>query len=63
MGLLKSNERMCPNVATVLVETIFILEKLCYLENHVTDKLGFKELLNEEQIGNGEPFPVTNLPV
>jgi hypothetical protein len=38
-------------VATALVETIFILEKLCYLEKHVTDKLGFKELLNEEQIG------------
>ena len=25
--------------------------------------LGFKELLNKEQIGNSEPFPVTNLPV
>ena len=28
-----------------------------------TVKLGFKELLNKEQIGNSEPFPVTNLPV
>jgi hypothetical protein len=26
-------------------------------------ELGFKELLNKEQIGNSEPFPVTNLPV
>ena len=27
-------------------------------------KLGIKELLNiKEQIGNSEPFPVTNLPV
>ena len=23
----------------------------------------FKELLNKEQIGNSEPFPMTNLPV
>ena len=30
---------------------------------HTTVKLGFKELLNKEQIGNSEPFPVTNLPV
>jgi hypothetical protein len=28
-----------------------------------TVKLGFKELLNKEQIGNSEPFTVTNLPV
>ena len=28
-----------------------------------TVKLGFKELLNKEQIGNSEPFPVNNLPV
>ena len=27
----------------------------------VTVKLDFKELLNKEQIGNSEPFPVTNL--
>ena len=26
-----------------------------------TVKLGFKERLNKEQIGNSEPFPVTNL--
>ena len=26
-----------------------------------TVKLGFKERLNKEQIGNREPFPVTNL--
>ena len=25
-------------------------------------KLGFKKLLNKEQIGNSEPFPLTNLP-
>ena len=30
---------------------------------HSTVKLGFKELLNKEQIGNSEPFFVTNLPV
>ena len=31
---------------------------------HSTVKLGFKkELLNKEQIGNREPFPMTNLPV
>ena len=28
-----------------------------------TVKLGFKELLNKEQLGNSEPFPVTNMPV
>jgi hypothetical protein len=28
-----------------------------------TVKLGFKELFNKEQIGNSEPFSVTNLPV
>ena len=28
-----------------------------------TVKLGFKELLNKEQLGNSEPFPVNNLPV
>ena len=28
-----------------------------------TVKLGFKELLNKEQIGNSEPFSMTNLPV
>ena len=28
-----------------------------------TVKLGFKEQLNEEQLGNIEPFPVTNMPV
>ena len=26
-----------------------------------TVKLGFKEQLNKEQLGNSEPFPVTNL--
>ena len=29
----------------------------------ITVKLGFKELLNKEQLGNSEPFPVTNMPV
>jgi E3 ubiquitin-protein ligase HUWE1 len=28
-----------------------------------TVKHGFKELLNKEQIGNSEPFPLTNMPV
>ena len=28
-----------------------------------TVKLGFKEQLNKELLGNSEPFPVTNLPV
>ena len=28
-----------------------------------TVKLGFKELLNKEQLGNSEPFSVTNMPV
>ena len=28
-----------------------------------TVKLGFKEQLNKEQLGNSEPFPVTNFPV
>ena len=32
-------------------------------KNTRTFKFGFKELLNKEQIGNSEPFPVTNLPV
>ena len=27
----------------------------------ITVKLGFKELLNKEQICNSEPFPITNL--
>ena len=26
-------------------------------------QLGFKERLNEEQLGNSEPFSVTNMPV
>ena len=30
---------------------------------NTTFKLGIKELFNKEQIGNSEPFPVTNLPV
>ena len=30
---------------------------------HVTVKLGFKERLNKEQLGNSKPFPVTNMPV
>jgi hypothetical protein len=34
-----------------------------FVLNEYTVKLGFKELLNKEQIGNSEPFPVTNLPV
>ena len=33
------------------------------LQFNGTVKLGIKELLNKEQIGNSEPFPVTNLPV
>ena len=28
-----------------------------------TVKLGFKERLNEEQLGKSEPFPLTNMPV
>ena len=28
-----------------------------------TVKLRFKKLLNKEQLGNSEPFPVTNMPV
>ena len=28
-----------------------------------TVKLGFKKLLNKEQLVNSEPFPVTNMPV
>ena len=36
----------------------FLFFKMC---NSV--KLYIKELLNKEQIGNSEPFPVTNLPV
>ena len=28
-----------------------------------TVKLGFKERLIKEQLGNSEPFPVTNMPV
>ena len=28
-----------------------------------TVKLGFKERLDKEQLGNREPFPVTNMPV
>ena len=28
---------------------------------HGTVKLGFKERLDKEQIGNSEPFPITNL--
>ena len=32
-------------------------------QNITTVKLGFKERVNKEQIGNIEPFPVTNLSV
>ena len=28
-----------------------------------TVKLGFKERQNKEQLGNSEPFPITNMPV
>ena len=28
-----------------------------------TIKLGFKERLNKEQLGNSDPFPITNMPV
>ena len=28
-----------------------------------TVKLGIKKLLNKEQLGNSEPFPVINMPV
>ena len=50
-------------------------EVLCYIqepsilfgrgfkEKKNTVKLGFKELLNKEQLGNSEPFPMTNMPV
>ena len=34
-----------------------------WIDVHCTVKLGFKERLNKEQLGNSEPFPVTNLPV
>ena len=33
------------------------------MRKYGTVKLGFKELLNKEQIGNSEPYPVTKLPV
>ena len=33
------------------------------LECKHTVKLGFKERLNKEQLGNCEPLPVTNMPV
>ena len=33
------------------------------LSSNNSQLVGFKELLNKEQIGNSEPFPVTNLPV
>ena len=29
----------------------------------ITVNFGIMEMLNKEQIGNSEPFPVTNLPV
>ena len=31
------------------------------MQQGFTVKLGFKEQLNKKQIGNSEPFPVTNL--
>ena len=34
-----------------------------FKEKKNTVKLGFKELLTKEQLGNSEPFPVTNMPV
>ena len=34
-----------------------------FKEKKNTVKLGFKELLNKEQLGNSEPFPMTNMPV
>ena len=39
----------------------YIVHTGWYLWDGRTVKLGFKELLNKEQIGNSEPFPVTNL--
>ena len=35
----------------------------CSEHKSSTVKLGFKELLNKEQIGNSEPFSVTNMPL
>ena len=35
---------------------------LTMVHNWQPVKLGFQELFNKEQIGNSEPFPVTNLP-
>ena len=33
-----------------------------FKEKKNTVKLGFKELLTKEQLGNSEPFPMTNMP-
>ena len=41
-------------------ETIFIESQWIIFGSTV--KLGIKELFDKEQIGNKEPFPVTNLP-
>ena len=45
------------------VSVVSIKDQQYVLKIRYTVKLGFKELLNKEQIGNSEPFPVTNLPV
>ena len=48
--------------ATSQIESIYcLLGTLITFDSTV--KLGFKERLNKEQIGNSEPFTMTNLPV
>ena len=42
----------------VFQETEFVTSFL-----YTTVKLGFKEQLDKEQLGNSEPFSVTNMPV
>ena len=50
-------------VPTPIVGGAAITKTPLNCSKHSTVKLGFKELLNKEQIGISEPFLVTNLPV
>ena len=48
-------------VPTPIVGGAAIAKTLLNCSKDSTVKLGFKELLNKEQIGNSDPFSVTNL--
>ena len=60
MLLLKIIWLYIPSKILIRLSVRYLIETTLQMS---TVKLGFKELLNKEQIGISEPFFVTNLPV